>query len=882
MRRFHQIWMSLLMLFRRRRAGDELDDELQFHIEQQIAENRMAGMSEEEARQAALREFGNPTALRDEARESWQWSGLEQIGRDVRQSARSLLRTPGFSAVAIAVLALGIGANVALFTLVNSVLLKPLPFPDSERLVRVYESDARGRFTYNIVAGHSFADWRDQSRSFDQLAIQKEGAYSLSGTQGQLPEVIGAEQASWTLFPMLGVKAAAGRLFSANDDQRSAEATAVLSWGLWKRRFGGSPSIVGKTILLDARPVTVIGVLPAWFTYPEARVQLWTPLYRERSPELMNLYDAHNFDVIGRLKRGVSVPQAIAEVSAIQAHIRQQHPDGPVNDAATILPMLDAQVRDVRTGFYALLAATGCLLLIACLNIANLLVARAAARQKEMAIRTALGGTRGRLIRAQVMESLVLAFAGGGLGLILAYGALRWLVAVRQDIPRAETIHIDWLTLAFTAGVVGLCGLVAGLIPAMVSSDRHVLKALQESARSHSGGQSGVKLRRLLLSLEVGLTVVLLIGSGLLLKTYHRLSTVDMGANTQNVLTMTVNLPKGSYQGAAKLVGFYSTLLEQVRALPGVRGAGLSTGLPGQGLRRNDVFAIAENPPLPQGQTMDATTRFADPGYFSTLQIPLMQGRYFADSDRGDHANVAVVSQAFVRAYFPNGDALGKHINGEFGMDAKSFEIVGVVGDTLEEAGSHPIPTFYFPFWGGSERSASLAVRTAQDPTLLALPVQKIISGMDRNLPVADVLPLDQVVRESLSDTSFDATLLAAFGGLSLLLAAVGLFGVLSYVVAQRTTEIGIRIALGAQRQQVVKHFLVDGLRPALYGLVVGLIASAATTRLLASLLYQTQALDPVVFVLVSAVLLLVAGLACALPAWRAAQLDPMQALRRE
>ena len=297
---------------------------------------------------------------------------------------------------------------------------------------------------------------------------------------------------------LLGVRAAMGRLFASSDDRRNAESTAVLSWGLWKRRYGGSPSIIGQTILLDARPFTVIGVLPAWFNYPSDRIQLWTALYHERSPELMSLYVAHNFDVVARLKPGVAMQQAIADVSGIQRRIREKNPDGPVNDAATILPMLDAQVQEVKEGFYALLAATGCLLLIACLNIANLLVARAAARQKEMAIRTALGGTRGRLIRAQVMESLVLAAGGGGLGLVLAYGALRWLVAVRQDIPRADSIHIDGLTLVFTIGVIGLCGLIAGLVPALLSSDRHILTALQESARSHSGGQRGVRLRRLL------------------------------------------------------------------------------------------------------------------------------------------------------------------------------------------------------------------------------------------------------------------------------------------------------------------------------------------------------------------------------------------------
>ena len=882
MRWLHQFWMGLVMLFRRNRAGAELDNELQFHIEQQITENRMAGMSEDEARQAALREFGNPAALRDAARETWQWNGLEQMARDVRQSARSLFRTPGFSLIAIAVLALGIGANVAIFTLVNSVILQPLPFPHPERLVRVYESDARGRFTANLVAGGSFGQWRTHTRSFDQLAVVKETPYGLSGTQGQLPEVIRVEQASWNLFPLLGVKAAAGRLFSSDEDSRNANAVAVLSWGLWQRRYGGDRSVLGTTIQLDDRPYTVIGVLPAKFTYPDERIQLWTAVYHERSPEMMGFYMAHNFDVVGRLKAGVSVQQATADTSAIQAQIRRENPDGPVTDAASVVPLLDAQVGEVKTGFYALLAATGCLLLIACLNIANLLVARTAARQKEMAIRTALGGTRGRLIRTQVVESLLLAVAGGVLGLVFAYGALRWLVAARPEVPRADAIHIDGVTLAFTLGVVLVCGFVAGLIPALFSSDRHVLKALQESSRSHSGGHGGVRLRRFLLALEVGLTVVLLVGSGLLLKTYHRLRSVDMGANTQNVLTMTVDLPKGKYKNSTQLVSFYDSLLQQVRRLPGVRGAGLSTGLPGQGLRRNDVFTIAENPPLPRGENLTATTRFVDPDYFKTMQIPVMSGRVFESRDRFEQAGFAVVSHAFSRAYFPNGDAIGKHIVAELDMDIKKFEIVGVVGDTLELAGMQPVPTFYFPLFAGSERTGSLVVRTAQNPLNLALPVQKVISNMDRDLPVADVLPMDQVASSSLSDTSFDATLLSVFAVMSLLLAAVGLFGVLSYIVAQRTTEIGIRIALGAGRDQVVRQFLTDGIKPAIYGLVVGLAASAMVTRLLSSLLYQTQALDPAVFVVVSAVLLLVAASACVLPAWRASRLDPMQALRRE
>ena len=879
MRWFHKLTMQMRMLFHRSKEGARLNDELQFHLDQQIAEHMATGMTAEEARSAAMRNFGNPVALRDQTRDSWSWNGLEQLWRDVRYSMRTLARTPGFSVVAILVMALGIGANVALLTVVRSVLLKPLPFRDTDHLVRVFEADAQGRFQDNIVAGGTFAAWKAQSHSFDDIALTKHVNYNLSGAGGQLPELAEAYLTSWNLFSVLGVQPAFGRSFMSSDDRPEARAVVMLSWGLWKRRYGGDPAILGKNILLDAKSYTVIGILPAWFTYPDAKVQLWTAVYHEKSPELMQMHTAHNFDVIARLKQGVTIPQATAELNAIQGQIRRQFPDGPVMDAANIRPLLEAEVRSVKTGLYVVFAATGCLLLIACLNIANLLVARSAARRKETAIRSALGGSRGRLIREQVIESLILSAAGGALGLFFASAMLHWLVAARDDIPRADAIHMDAMVFLFAFGVVLLCGLFSGVVPALSSTNKQILKTLNESSRSCGGSRSNVRLRQVLLSLEVGLTVVLLIGAGLLIKSYSQLRSVDLGCATNKVLTMDINLPKVGYETAAKRVAFFEQLQARVRQLPGVRGAGLSNVLPGQGHRRDDVLTIPEHPPLPRGQVLDASTRFVDPDYFQAMQIPLLQGRFLQSDERYERARSVVVSELLVREYFPNENPIGRHIITEQG---DKYEIVGVVGNTIEDVAKPTFPTIYYPLYAGTERSAVLAVRTASDPATLALPVQKVIAEMDSQLPVANILTMDQIVGQSTLNASFNAKLLLAFAILSLVLAAVGLFGVLSYIVAQRTTEIGVRIALGAQREQVLKLMLMNGLRPALVGLVLGMAASVGASRLIQTLLFGTRPLDPIIFVAVCVVLVIIAALACALPAWKASRLDPMQALRTE
>ncbi len=612
-------------------------------------------------------------------------------------------------------------------------------------------------------------------------------------------------------------------------------------------------------------------------------MQLWTPLRHEFTwPGFTTSHGAHNFMVIARLKPGVSPAQAQADISAIQAGIRKQFPEGPIFDAAHVMPLLESRTFRIRTALYALLAATGCLLLIACLNIANLLVARAAARRKEAAIRTALGGTRGRLVREQVIESILLCVAGGALGLMLASLSLQWLVHVRSDIPRAEEIHIDGVSLLFGFAIMLFCGLLAGLIPALSLDEKQLLRTLQESARSHSGGLARARLRRALLTLEVALTIVLLISAGLLIKSYEHLHSVDLGITTRNVLTMGLSLPEATYKKPPQVLSFYEQLLEKARALPGVRGVALSSEVIGKGNATDHAFAIHENPPLPQGKYLDATVYQVDPGFFATLEIPLVRGRVFQPSDRLDNSSVALVTPSFVREFFPNSDPIGKHIDDDNFEGPHSFEIVGVVGDTRQGVAQDIQPTMYFPLYRGDRNDVSLVIRTRSNPAGFALPVQKIITRMDPNLPVADVLTMDEIIGRSTLDASFDATLLLVFAALSLILAAVGLFGVLSYIAAQRQGEIGIRIALGAQRDDVLRLMLADGLRPALFGLVLGLAASAAATRLISSLLYGTQPLDPIVYVLVTAVLLAVAAIACLVPAWRASRLDPMEALRTE
>jgi predicted permease len=685
---------------------------------------------------------------------------------------------------------------------------------------------------------------------------------------------------SWDMLRTLGVRPALGRDFTRADDNPSANGTVLLSWGLWKRRFGGDPAILNQTIDLDAQPYTVIGVMPAWFDFPDPSTQLWTPVYHDKPEDTMTSFSNHMFSVVGRLKPGVSPAQGMADLSLISQRIHNAHRNTPfVFQSASSRPLLDHIVGEVKKPLYVLLQATCCLLLIACLNVANLLVARAAARRRELAIRTALGGGWVRLMRERLIESLLLSAGGGTLGLVLAAAALGWVERTRTDMSRVESIHIDGVVAAFTVGMIVVCALFSGLIAAFSASDKHIFGVLQQAARSVSGGGGArATLRKAMLTLEVGLTVILLTGAGLLLKSFERLRSADMGCITENVITMHLGLSDARYATPALRANFYDALLQRVRALPGVAAAGFVTAVPGQGSGPDWPFNIVEHPPLPQGSSLSALGRWADPQYFGAMGIPILRGRIFNAGKRLDAANEAIISQSFAQQYFPGEDPLGRHLR----IRGQNAVVVGIVGDTRYAIGEAPRPMQYYPLDAGVESVGTLTIRSSRDPEQFSLAVERIVSAMDQDLPVSDVLTMNQLLGKSTLGQSFNTTLLVAFATLSLLLAAVGLFGVLSYIVAQRTSEIGLRIALGARREYVMRKMLMEGMRPVFVGLIVGLAVSLEVSQFMRDLLYDVKPLDPAVFVAVSATMLAAAASACIVPAWRASRLDPMQALKSE
>lgn len=869
-----------------RKRDADVERELQSDLELEEEEQRERGVSREEARHAALRAFGNPALISEQTRAVWSWTMLENLLRDLRISVRTLLRSTGFSVLAVLVMALCIGATTSLFTVVRSVLLRPLPFRDPDRLVMIYEHfrdpsiNAQG-FNYNPVAPADYYDWRAQTHGFEDMAAWRYWQFNLTGEHAELPELVETRGGSWNLFPLLGVNAAIGRTFTQSEDCQDGT-VAMLTWSIFERRFGGNPSIVGRQIHLDGKPYTVVGVLPKWFAYPDAEVQVWVPYATALPPEILTHHDYHFSRVVARLRPDVSLASALSQVEAVQYQEHLQNLHAPVAEDVASKTVIGDLAQDVKKPLIILMCAVGCVLLIGCLNVANLLVARSAARQKEIAICSALGAGRITLIRVQLMESLLVAIAGGTAGVLSSFAATKWLVSTWGDLPSARSIHADGVVLGFACALVFAAAMLAGLLPAIASTGKSTMLALQASSRGSTGSQSRTALRKTLLAVEIATTVVLLIAAGLLLKSFWRLRITDVGCVTNNVLTMGYNLPSKKYDTPEKVNAFNETLLDRVRAMPGVRAVALGSMVPGAGYGGDDVFTIPEHPPAAPGAVLpDALNRTADPGYFSALQIPLLSGRFFTRHDRSGQPKTIIISHQLAQQYFPGENPLGKHLH--VARRNADYEIVGVVGDMLYQVGQPSKATMYFPVLNGeNDMGFALAVRAVSDPLSVSVPIQKQIAELDPELPVSDVLTMQQVIAQSLGNASLSASLVLGFAFLSLILASVGLYGVLSYLTTQRTGEIGVRMALGAPREQVLRLMLGDGLRPALYGLSLGLAASVGAVRIIQSMLYGTRPLDPAIFAAVAATLLGVAALACLVPAWRASRINPMRALRIE
>jgi len=779
-------------------------------------------------------------------------------------------------------LALGLGANTAIFSVVKAVLLNPLPYPDSGRLVWVRESNPGGDIPDEPASEPNFNDWRTQSRSFEGLAAFANTALTMTG-EGE-PERVPGVAASANFFQVLGVAPALGRGFMPEEEAAGKNRVVVISDGLWRRSFGASPKALGQTLTLNGNPYTVVGVAPPDFKNPvrgQRPPEMWVPL-------------AFNFDqsrrrsdylsVVGRLKEGAAVEQASADLSGIAARLAQEYPATNAGWGVTVVPLHERVVGDVRPALWILMGVVGFLLLIACANVANLLLARAAVRRQEIAVRSALGARRGRLVRQLLTESLLLSFAGGGLGLLLAAWGVELLVALSPgNIPRLDEAGLDARVLLFTFAVAVVTGGLFGLLPALSASKTDLAESLKEGgSRGSTAGQGARRLRNSLVVSEIAIAVVLLAGAGLMVRSFQSIQAVDPGFRPERVLTFDLSLPAARYKEDAQLTGFYDQLGARAAALPGVERAAVTSALP---LSGGDIlsFVIEGRPELPPEKVQDAEYSTVSPEYFDVMGIRLVSGEKFTERDRAGAPAVTLISETMARKYWPGEDPVGKRIN--LGDPARSpwRTVVGVVKDIRREAlDKEPYPQMYSPIAQFPRRGLSVVARASGDPLGLVPAVRRELAGLDKDLPLSNVRTMEQVLAESVARRRFQMLLIAAFAGIGLLLAAVGIYGVISYSVAQRRHEIGVRMALGARAPDILRLVVGQGLGLALAGVGVGLLAAFALTRVMSSLLYGVSATDPVTFACVSLALLGVALLACLIPARRATKVDPMVALRYE
>jgi putative ABC transport system permease protein len=812
------------------------------------------------------------------------------VMQDWRFGARMVWKNPGFAAVAVLTLALGIGGTTAVFSVVNAVLLRPLPFPAPHRLVALGQTEASDREHLSQFSFHNFADLRDQTTSFERLAAYYNNSLTLTG-QGEAVRLRGVV-ATADLFPLLGAAPARGRTFFPDEDHPGGGAQgypAILSWDCWQEHFGGDPQVIGRSITLDGNAYTVVGVMPASFAFPvQAQApEVWISPARdaERQGEdaIMVARGYHAWRVVGRLKRGATVGQAQAEADVVASHLAATFTAADKDMGIKVMPLLESLVGNLRLTLLLLLGVVGVVLLIACANVANLLLERAVSRRREITLRLALGASRWRIARQLVTENLMLALAAGALGSLLAVAGTSLMVSLSPaGFTRITETHLDARVLGFTALVSLLTGVLFGLAPAFGVSRLRLAESLKEGGRTGAGGVRAGHTRHLLVVAEVALALVLLVGAGLLVRTLVQLQHVPLGFDPRNTLTMTVAKSPGG--GPAQNGEFFRQLTERLRALPGVASASVTWQLPLSGASAATSLGIEGQPNEPGSLPM-GVIHAAGPGYFRTMGIPLVRGRDFTDHDNLQSAPVVIVNETLARRFFPGGDAIGKHITPGFSTTGEynTREIVGVVGDVKHRGlRGGAVPEFYFAQAQMPLSSLTLVVRTVGDPHALVGAVRHEVHAMDANAPVFGVLTAQQYLSRSVASTRFDMSLLAVFAAVALVLTVVGLYGVISYSVSQSTREIGIRIALGAQGGDALRLVMGQGMLLTLTGVVLGLAAAAALTRVMTSLLFGVAATDPATMAGVTLLLLAVAALACYVPARRATRVDPIVALRYE
>jgi putative ABC transport system permease protein len=857
----------------------ELDEELRAYVELLTEEKVKAGLDAEEARRLSLIEMGGLDQVKERVRDVRVGAMMETFLHDIRYNLRVLIKNPGFAAIAVITLALGIGANSAIFSVVNAVLLRPLPFADPERLVQVWEYRPRQGLNTQNVSSAEFTAWHDQNQVFEEVAAIDVAEYNLTG--GDEPERVGGARVSASYFPLLGIKALLGRTFLREEDQPDHDDVVVLSHGLWQRRFGSDPNIVNTSLTLNGKVCTIVGVMPSGFKLPQ-NADLARPI--AFSSEEQTKPGDHYLEVIARLKPGITIKQAGTEMSAIANRLEQTFPTTNLGHGVVLVPLHEQIVGEIRPALLILFGSVGFVLLIACANVANLLLARASGRRKELAIRAALGAGRLRIVRQLLTESMLLAVVGGVLGLLTATWGVDLLVGLSPNsIPRASEISLDARVLVFTFLVTLITGLLFGLLPAWQTSRLELTEALKEGDRGSTEGFRSNRARSLLIVSEFALTLVLLIGAGLLIKSFQRLSDVNPGFEPANLLTLELSLPASRYTDGNKVADFYEQVLPRIESLPGVQSVGVVTVLPLSGNDNSSFVTIEGHPPLPPGEALRAGYRVISPNYFSAMGIPLKRGRLLTPADNRDAARVVLINEAMAQRFFqPGEDPIGKRIR-TGGGDSPWLSVAGIVADVKHNGLDRDArPEIYASYLQSPKRSMTLVVRSQTDPLKLVGPVRDQVRLVDKDQPIGNIRSMEQLLAESVAPRRFSMLLLSIFAVVAMLLAAVGIYGVMNYSVARRTHEIGIRMALGARSMDVLRLIVGQGMMLAAVGLGIGLLAGVVVTRLMSSLLFEVSTIDPAIFLAASVLLAGAALLASYIPARRASRVDPMIAMRYE